>query len=77
MNPKLEKVRALCLKNAERLNLLQKRQQELEEKRTELENLDIVGLVRSAGMTPEELAAFLREKKEMPDPSKEVDDETT
>ena len=77
MNPKLEKVRALCLKNAERLNLLQKRQQELEEKRTELENLDIVGLVRSAGMTPEELAAFLREKKGMPEPSKEVDDETT
>ena len=77
MNPKLEKIRALCRKNAERLNLLQKRQQELEEKRTELENLDIVGLVRSAGMTPEELASFLQEKKGMSDPSKEADDETT
>ena len=77
MNPKLEKIRALCRKNAERLNLLQKRQQELEEKRTELENLDIVGLVRSAGMTPEELAAFLQEKKGMSDPSEEADDETT
>ena len=77
MNPKLEKIRALCLKNAERLNLLQKRQQELEEKRTELENLDIVGLVRSAGMTPEELAAFLREKKGMSDLYKEAEDETT
>ena len=30
---------------------------------TELENLDIVGMVRSMGMTPEELAALIEASK--------------
>lgn len=34
-----------------------------DKQRTELENLDIVGMVRSMGMTPEELAALIEASK--------------
>jgi len=32
----------------------------LEEQRTKLENLDIIGLVRGMGLTPDQLAALLQ-----------------
>ncbi len=39
---------------------LQARQRELEKERLELENLDIIGLVRSMGLTPDQLAAIIK-----------------
>lgn len=36
------------------------RQAELEKQRTELENLDIIGLVRGVGLSLEQLAALIR-----------------
>ena len=57
MNAKIKKINAEYEKNAAKIAELQARQKELDKQRTELENLDIVGMVRSMGMTPEELAA--------------------
>ena len=59
MNAKIKKINAEYEKNAAKIAELQARQKELDKQRTELENLDIVGMVRSMGMTPEELAALL------------------
>ena len=56
MNAKIKKINAEYEKNAAKIAELQARQKELDKQRTELENLDIVGMVRSMGMTPEELA---------------------
>lgn len=60
MNPKRKKIQAEYEKNAAKIAALQVRQKELEEERTELENLDIIGLVRSVHLTPEQLAKLLQ-----------------
>ena len=60
MNPKIKKINKEHAKNAAKIAELQARQTELEEQRTELENLDIIGLVRNVGLTPDQLAALIR-----------------
>ena len=60
MNPKIKKIDKEYAKNAEKISELQARQVELEKQRTELENLDIIGLVRNVGLTPDQLAALIR-----------------
>ena len=60
MNPKIKKINKEYAKNAEKIAELQERQRELEKQRTELENLDIIGLVRNVGLSPDQLAALLR-----------------
>ena len=47
-------------KNAAKITELQARQRELEKQRLELENLDIIGMVRSMGLTPDQLAALIQ-----------------
>lgn len=59
MNPKIAKLRAELEKNAERIAKLQTRNGELKQQIQELENLDIVSMVRECGMTPEQLSALL------------------
>ena len=49
MNAKIKKINAEYEKNAAKIAELQARQKELDKQRTELENLDIVGMVRSMG----------------------------
>ena len=49
MNAKIKKIDTEYEKNAARIAELQTRQKELEKQRTEYENLDIIGLVRSMG----------------------------
>ena len=63
MNAKIKKINAEYEKNAAKIAELQARQKELDKQRTELENLDIVGMVRSMGMTPEQLAALIQASK--------------
>ena len=58
MNAKIKKINAEYEKNAANTAGRQARQKELDKQRAELENLDIVGMGRSMGMTPEELAAL-------------------
>ena len=52
MNPKIKKINTEYEKNAAKITELQARQEELAKQRTELENLDIIGLVRSMGLDP-------------------------
>ena len=58
MNPKIKKIDAEYEKNAAKITKLQERQKELEAERLELENTDIIGIVRSMGLTPDQLAAL-------------------
>lgn len=60
MNPKIKKIDKEHAKNAAKIAELQARQAELEKQRTELENLDIIGLVRNVGLSPDQLAALIR-----------------
>ena len=66
MNPKIKKINREYKKNAERIITLQARQIELEQQRTELENLDIIGLVRGMGLSPDQLAELIRSAKAVP-----------
>jgi septal ring factor EnvC (AmiA/AmiB activator) len=60
MNPKIEKINAEIEKQQTRIVTAQTRIKELERQRTELENTDIIGIVRAVNATPEELAALLK-----------------
>lgn len=55
----LEKLREQRKKYEERIALLQNRKAELDKKIAEQENLEIIGLVRSLKLTPEELGKVL------------------
>lgn len=63
MNPKIKKIDTEYEKNAAKITELQERQKELEKQRLELENLDIIGLVRGMGLTPDQLAALIQTSK--------------
>ena len=56
MNPKLQKLRAELEKNTEKISKLQSRIAELKKQIQELENIDIIYMVRECGLTPEALS---------------------
>ena len=60
MNPKIDKVNRSIEKTKETIAEQQSRLKELERLKTELENADIVMLVRGIDITPAELEAFTR-----------------
>ena len=60
MNPKNTKLLAEREKNSEKIAKLTARNDEIDKQVTELENLDIVGIVRRMGVTPDELAALMQ-----------------
>lgn len=60
MNPRIQKVAAEIERVKEKLAAQQQRLRELEQQKTELENTEIVGVVRGLDVTPEELASLLR-----------------
>lgn len=66
MNPKLEKYKAEREKNAKRIAALQDRNKVLDEKITQLENSDIIGMVREINLTPDQLAQVLATLKTNP-----------
>lgn len=53
MNPKITKLLAEREKNSEKIAKLTARNDEIDKQVTELENLDIVGIVRRMGVTPD------------------------
>ena len=59
MNPKIEKIRAEIDKINSRIAAWQEKNRVLREQLMELENTDIVGMVREIGMTPEQFAELL------------------
>lgn len=66
MNPKIKKINTEYEKNAAKIAELQARQEELAKQRTELENLDIIGLVRNMGLDPDQLAALIHTARTTP-----------
>ncbi len=74
MNSKIKKLQAERSRNEEKIADLRSRNSEIDKQITELENLDIVGIVRSMGVTPEQLAAIIRASKDAAVPAeKEVE----
>ncbi len=60
---KIDKLNLEYAKNDEKIARLMERQREIEKQRTELENLDIVGMVRELGLSFEELAELINGEK--------------
>ena len=60
LNPKITKLLAEREKNSEKIAKLNARNDEIDKQVTELESLDIVGIVRRMGVTPDELAALMQ-----------------
>ena len=59
MNPKVQKLREEQKKNTDKIDSLKARNREIDRKITEIENTEIIGLIRKKSMTPEQLAEFL------------------
>ncbi|MDD3228228.1 MAG: DUF4315 family protein [Oscillospiraceae bacterium] len=68
MNTKIEKLRAERKKNDGKIVSLQSRNKAIDSQITELENTDIVGIVRDTGISIEMLAELLQNLKENPAP---------
>ena len=62
MNPKIPKIREEISRNRKKISALQAQNRDLEKHLRELENLDIVGLVRSQGLTLEQFAELFAPK---------------
>ena len=60
MNSKLQKILTEISRTREKIAAQQTRLRELEQQKTELENVEIVGMVRGLSVAPEELAAFIK-----------------
>lgn len=60
MNPKIQKLRTELAKNQEKIRKMEARNVELTQQIRELEDLDIVGMVRAQGLSMEEFAKMLR-----------------
>ena len=76
MNPKIQKLKAERAKNDAKISALQARNQEIDSTVEELENLDIIGMVRRCGITPEMLARFIQDMKKNPLPVLPDENET-
>ena len=60
MNPKISKLNAEKEKNLKKIADMNARNEEIDKLIIELENLDIIGLVRECRITPEVLAKLLK-----------------
>ena len=66
MNGKIEKLQAEKEKNTEKITRLQERNKEIAAHVTELENLDILGLVKEQKLDLKQLAELFQEMKHHP-----------
>ena len=64
MNPKIAKINTEIDKTKAKIAEFQARLGELDRQKTEIENTEIVELVRGVDATPQELAAFIRAFRE-------------
>ena len=60
MNQKIQKIVTEIEKVKSKIATQQARLRELEQQKTELENTEIVGMVRGLDVAPEELVAFIK-----------------
>lgn len=63
MNPKIKKLKAEKERNVLRITEMTARNEEIDKQVTELENLDIIGIVRENSITPEALFELIRSLK--------------
>lgn len=63
MNPKIEKLNRDIEKTEAKIAELQDKLRDLKKQKTELENNELVSLCRDNGISPADLAAYLREKE--------------
>ena len=75
MNPKLQKLRAELEKNTEKIENLQSRNTELKQQIQELENIDIIGMVRECGLSPEALSGLLAKVQAAPNTAETTEKE--
>ena len=68
MNPKILRLRAERDKYKAKISDLQERVRELDKQIRELENIDIIGMVRERGFTLEQFAAILAGTQTAPAP---------
>ena len=66
MNQKIEKLKTERAKNVERITGYQARNKEIDGLIIELENTDIIGIVRDSGITPEMLSELIQSMKKKP-----------
>ena len=60
MNPKINKLKAEKDKNLRKIAEMTSRNDEIDKQVMELENLDIIGIVRENEVTPEQLAELIQ-----------------
>lgn len=60
MNPKINKLKAEKEKNIRKIAEMTARNDEIDKQVIELENLDIIGIVRENEVTPEQLAELIQ-----------------
>ena len=70
MNPKISKLRREQQKVREKIAALQAKDKELDKEIRDLENMDIVGLVRAEGLTLEGFTELMQQLRENPIPQK-------
>ena len=63
MNPKINKLKAEKEKNLRKIAEMTTRNEKIDVQVMELENTDIIGIVRENGVTPEQLAELIRSLK--------------
>ena len=78
MNPKVVKLKDVREKNNEKIASLQARNKKIDVMITEIENTDIVGMVRDFELSPDQLMELLRAMKKTPVPNitERTEDET-
>lgn len=73
MNPKIQKLRDERAKHKSKISALQERVRDLDKQIRELENIEIIGLVRERGLSLEQFAALLAGTQNAPAPELEPD----
>ena len=78
MNPKVAKLKEEREKNCEKIAALQARNKKIDVSITEIENTDIIGMVRDFDLSPDQLMELLRAMKKSPVPNitERTEDET-
>ena len=71
MNPKIQKLRNELDKNLDKIRKLEARNTELKQQIRELEDVDIIGMVRAMGLSTEELAKLIQKNPDLITPDKE------
>ena len=68
MNPKIQKLKSEREKNDRKISALRERNKQIDERITELENTDIIGMVREYKLTSDMLYRLILEMKTRPVP---------